>query len=295
MKKIVAFTLLLFVAVSPLLAQDATTSGEVIKNKKGFAILPEAGEWGLGASAQPFLRYMGNFFHGNNVNNPATFDYASNPANNIALFGKYVVDANTQYRVRFNITKGTSINKAVVGQDLLNPNPSYPAFTEDWQKVNGNTVVIAAGYEKRRGKTRLQGVYGGELVFGLNSTKTEYQYGNSIQLDFQNPTRKDFGTNKVGANGWVTEDKSGTNFLVGARGFIGVEYFFAPKMSLGGEFGYMLAYRTQGKGRITSESWNGGINGITTITTDKYENSGLQYVGIGLDNLSGSINLLFYF
>lgn len=288
---------LLLLSAATAFAQDATvTDPATLKNKKGEAYLPVADEWGLGVSASPFLGYLGNFMTGTTFNSSPSFSYASNPANNIAIFGKKMVDANTAYRVRFNVSVNSSINKFVVEQDQINGNPDYPAFAEDWAKTNATTVVIAPGYEKRRGSTRLQGIYGGELVIGYSSSTTSYQYGNPMTADFQVPTSHNFGGNILaGGATRVTENKFGGNFLVGARGFIGVEYFFAPKISIGGEFGYMFAFRTQGRGLVTTQTWDGGNNSIRETKTDVYNNGGLQNIGIGIDNLSGSINLMFYF
>lgn len=291
--------------LSVAVAQDATTEPSVLKSKKGHAILPVAGEWGLGISANPFLEYAGNIFNGNTFNNEPSFTYAANPANSVAIFGKYVVDANTHYRVRFNIGINSTANKGIVRQDELTPDPLYPNYTQDWQKVSSKNIVLAAGYEKRRGATRLQGIYGGELVVGYFASKQTYEYGNSVQQDFTTPQTYSFGNNViagafVGSNTFLassrkTEQKSAPSFLVGARGFIGVEYFFAPRMSIGGEFGYMLAFRNDSKTTFTTEQWDAATNSVVTSKNDQLGNGGLTSVGIGLDNLSGSINLLLYF
>jgi hypothetical protein len=312
-RKIYNIAALLLITVTSVVAQDATTTTTApadLKNKKGEAYLPVADEWAIGVSASPFLRYFGNFMSGNTNNGAPTFDYAANPAinitNGIAIFGKKMIDANTAYRVRFNVNVASNINKAVVDQDRLNSNPNFPAFSEDWQKLSNTTVIIAPGYEFRRGSTRLQGFYGGELVVGLNARKATYQYGNSMTADFQAPTTHTFapaggfstntpnGTNDGSVR--VTEEKLGMQFLVGARGFIGVEYFIIPKMSIGGEFGYMVSYRTQGRNLRTTEVYDPALNGIRTTKFDEYSGGlGSQAIGIGLDNLSANINLLFYF
>jgi hypothetical protein len=288
-------------------AQDVTTTSEapVIRSKKGEAYLPVADEWGLGVSANPFLDYLGNFLNGSDANSSPDFDFTSNPANSIAVFGKLMVDENTAYRVRFNVGVRSTTNKAVVLQNEINADPNFPAFTDDWQKVNTTAIVIAPGLEKRRGSTRLQGIYGGELVLGFNNTKVTYDYGNPMSADFNAPITNDFdGTgfgenilagNEAAASVRVVEDKSGSNFLVGARGFIGVEYFFAPKISIGGEFGYMFGFQTQRRAVITAETWDGANVAPREVKIDEYRNGGVTSIGVGLDNLSGSINLLFYF
>jgi hypothetical protein len=83
--------------------------------------------------------------------------------------------------------------------------------------------------------------------------------------------------------------------LGGVRGFGGVEYFFAPKISLGGEIGYTIGFSTNGKGYTTRETLHTGTGSAVTVTTDNYTNSGLRSMGIGLDNVNAGINLHFYF
>ncbi len=302
-RKIYNVVALLLITVATAVAQDATTTvtdPSTLKNKKGEAYLPVADEWALGISASPLLGYLGNFMNGTIEQSSPAFTYAANPANNFAVFGKKMIDANTAWRVRFNVGVSNTANKAVVQQDRIDGNPAYPAFAEDWQKVTSTTVVIAPGWEKRRGSTRLQGVYGGELVIGYSSNHYVYQYGNPMTADFTEPETHDFGDNIVATDGSarLTDNKTGSNFLVGARGFIGVEYFFAPKMSIGGEFGYMVAFRQMGRGLATVESWDFDNNTKRETKVDSYNgpnDQGFSSIGVGLDNLTGSINLLFYF
>lgn len=314
MKKIFFLIYIVVFATGAAFAQEVTPVQEIptpLKSKRGVTILPEYSEWGLGISADPFLGYVGNLMT-LAVNGTPGFEFAEHPAGNFinspAIFGKYIVDENTAYRVRFNVNVASDINKAVVGQDQLTPDPDAPAFVEDWQKNNIKNFVIAAGLEKRRGASRLQGVYGGELVFGLSKVKREYQYGNPISADFNAPTTHNFGGNIVNpafpsfpvenASVRVKEENFGSSFLIGARGFIGVEYFFAPKISLGGEFGYMFGFGSEGKTVVTTEQWDATSLSIREIKTDVFSGSndeGFSSIGIGLDNLNGSIHLLFYF
>ena len=295
MRKIYTVGIVLMLLCGPVIAQDVTE----LKSKRGETILPEMDELGLGISATPFLNYFGNFFNASGNTAPG-FDYAANPANRIAVFGKFMKDENTVYRIRFGVGVGTQINKAVVLQNEMRPDVNYPAFTEDWQKVNATNIVIAPGIEKRRGFSRAQGIYGGELVLGFANSKTTYQYGNPFTSDFNAPITHDFGNNIAGgtpaaAGSRVIENKDGASLLAGVRGVVGVEYFFAPKISIGGEFGYTFGFQTQQRSLITTQAWDEQAGVTRETKTDKYLNNGLTSLGVGLDNLNGSINLLFYF
>ena len=85
-------------------------------------------------------------------------------------------------------------------------------------------ITIVGGKEFRRGKGRLQGLYGPMASISLGSSKQVHEFGN---------------------------DLSNTNSA--AR----VEYFFAPKMSLRAEIGWNIQLSSTGDGEVTTESWTG--------------------------------------
>lgn len=122
---------------------------------------------------------------------------------------------------------------------------------------------MSLGYEFRRGYGRLQGFYGAEVSLGVWSGKIGYDYGNPITPNNQTPTSA-FGSS-VGGERWL-EIKSGTFFNIGLNAFVGVEYFFARKMSLGGELGLGFDYQSHSKEEITSEKYNASANRVETFT-----------------------------
>ena len=274
-----------------------TNAGAVLMSKKGVPILPEAGEYALGISANPFLEYFGNFLNGNTNNNSPAFDFAANPAGTpFALYGKKMLDANTALRARFALNIASTTNKASVLASSLAPNALAPVFVEDWRRASSTNILLAGGYEKRRGKGRLQGVYGGEFLFGLSGNRVSYQYGNAITADFNFPNTTTIFGNNLGAPGIRTvSERNSNSIFLGLRAFVGVEYFFAPKMSVGGEFGYLMGLRTQGKGLITTETWDSAAGNVRSVETEVFRNNGLNSIGAGTENLSGAINFLFYF
>jgi hypothetical protein len=301
MKKYISLFLTVIVSFA-ISAQDpsVTTEPVELKSKRGINILPEKGEWALGVSASPFLNYTGNLLNNSGFNGSPSFSYTYNPSNVVAVFGKYMVDAKTAYRVRFNASVNSQINKAVVAQNEITPDPLFPAFAEDWQKTNAQQILIAAGYEKRRGKSRVQGVYGGEVLFAFSGSAQTYQYGNPISQDFNAPITNNFGNNILTGNSTAAtsrkvEESFGATFTTGVRGFIGVEYFIGPKVSLGAEFGYSFLFRNASRGLVTSERWNPLTSSVLQTKTDVSNNNYFTFLGTSLDNMNGSINLLFYF
>jgi hypothetical protein len=282
----------------------AATEDPTLKSKKGTPILPESGEYALGVAANPFLGYVGNFFHGTATSGSPAFATPGNPLNNIALFGKKMLPqgfTKTAYRARLLMNLGTLSNRATIAQDTAFGTALDPKFVTDVQTIKRNDIVIAAGKEWRRGKGRVQGIYGFEGIVNFSTLNYKYTYGNTMDSINNAPLTTNLGNNNIVAGVAPRADirkvseKTGTTFGLGARGFVGVEYFFAPKISIGGEFGYTLGYSYQGKGTVTTEQWESVTAKTKQVTQQVYNNNGIRSFGLGLDNLGGSINLLFYF
>ncbi len=274
MKKSIALVALAF-GVTGAFAQDLTS-------KKGEPFLPEAGDYAIGVDATPFLNYVGNFFGKSTANNAPTFNFLNN--SNLMIMGKKFVDANTAYRVGLNLNFGSTKYTNNVLDQTSTATPQ--AYVQDTRKVGNTFVGLTAGIEKRRGKTRLQGVYGAEAGLSFGSTKSKYAYGNTMDNTHTTPQSTDWATwNGTSANSTAngnrtTETKSGVAIGFGVRAFVGAEYFVAPKVSIGGEFGWGLGLTLQGKGSSTSEALNAS-GAATSTTTDTGKTSTF---GLGTDN-----------
>lgn len=231
MKKHVLFVAAMF-AASLTFAQ----SGEITSNR-GENWLSESGDYGVCFSATPFLNYFGNMFNGTfgNPSPSATFNNSYQ-----AIEVKKLIDSNTAYRgkVRVGFTS--------TSQDSIVPDATDPASTVVNKEKNSNmNIVLGAGLEKRVGSTRVVGIYGAEAGLMFGSSKTKYEYGNSID--------------DSGELSRITENKRGGTFGIYAGVFGGVEWFFAPKMSLGAEYTWALAFASQGKGKATFETQGDGV------------------------------------
>lgn len=284
MKKSITFLVLMLILSVFVNAQELTS-------KKGVPILPEKGEYAIGIDAVPFFYYLGNMFNGNTSNGGPLFDFTGNYP--MTFYGKYMVDAKTAYRVKLQIGYNSLTDKEFVTKDAATPDPDVQV--EDKAKRNRTDIVLGFGLEKRRGKGRLQGIYGAEALIIYGAQKSTFEYGNSWNPTLLHHTA-DFGDNYYMGNpdNIITEDKSGSSFGFGVRGFVGVEYFFAPKISIGGEFGWGLDIVSQGEGSTTFE-YIDNTTATPFVDTKIINNAGGSNFGFGTDNLSGAINLLFYF
>ncbi|MCC6384697.1 MAG: hypothetical protein LC117_01650 [Bacteroidia bacterium] len=265
---------------------------EVMTSKKGTPILPEAGDWAIGVDATPFIEFFGNVMNNsNNIGAPSWTSPFSSLSSSSApiLYAKYVKDQTTHYRAMVRLGFGSSKENFVIQKDSTDGSSFTPAqYGSDESKTSGNGITLGAGIEKRKGKGRIQGFYGAMAMIGFGSEKTTNTFANAITTDNPTPSTT---YNMQGGLYRIKEVKEGGIFNLGIRGFIGVEYFFMAKASLGAEFGWGLSMSSKGEGETTSEGWNG-----TAVETQKVPGPGkTSSFGIDTDNGYASINLLFYF
>lgn len=315
MKKSITLLAMAF-GVTGAFAQDLTS-------KKGEPILPEAGDWGIAIDATPFLDYFGKIGSGSNT--APTWNFFSTPQ---VISGRYFKDAQTVYRgsLRIGLTSNTTrtmvsdILKTNAIQPTANGYPNALPMVENKWKRSNTVIGLAGGIEKRKGKTRLQGYYGGEAGIYINMMKDKFTYGNALaatttsSLNVNVTSADDFGATAsnyvTGANSVIsgaigaaraTEIKHGTVFSFGVRGFIGAEYFVLPKMSIGGEFGWGIGLSTTGKGESEWESIGNSGSGNNSVGSTTIEESKTGSFTLDTDGKnsvwgpSGAIRLNLYF
>ena len=228
MKKKVLLIAALFTAGLSF-AQDGLTS------KKGVPILPEAGDWSIGFDASSLLNYGGNMLNGNTDNSFAPMG----DVNANTVYGKKFIDANTAYRAMLRLGFGSNTNTTYVKD--LSDGADADATVENDTTMSSFNITIGGGKEFRRGKGRLQGVYGPMASVSFGTSKQVHEFGN------------DLSSNNAAER--ITEAKNGSTFGLALGGFAGVEYFFAPKISLGAEIGWNIQLSNTGDGEVTTEKW----------------------------------------
>ena len=184
--KNILFVIMLVGMSIPILSQE---SEDLLTNKNGVIILPEQGDIAIGIDAVPFLNML------NNKGGSPGFNFVNNiPALTVKYFLSDRSALKINLRINFSLTKDGTQN-----------------FTSFMQETNHN-YGLTFGYERRLGKTRVQGFYG---VEGGAS----------------------FGKDKITDNDTIVL-KEILSFGFGLDGFIGVEYYIAPKLSIGGQFSW---------------------------------------------------------
>jgi hypothetical protein len=291
MKKKVLFVASLFLATATF-AQDGLTS------KKGEAFLPEAGDWAIGFDGTPFLDYVGNMFNGT-AGNTVTAGWVGNTPQ-MTFVGKMFKDETTAYRAKVRIGFGSTTTKAV-------SDTSTSTLTGEITDEKGTSyfnLTLGGGIEKRRGNTRIQGFYGGEILFAIGSSSESYTYadngsGSSTAAtpNLHQPTYFDFGAGATTTGGERTvEVANGSTMTLSLRGFIGVEWFLAPKVSVSAEYGWGLMMQSTGDGERDTEEYNFSTGATTeSLIARKHTTGGTSSFGIDNDNNGGVITIMFHF
>lgn len=270
---------------------SVTAQDETLTNKNDMPILPEAGEFAIGFNAVPILNWVGNTF--NNTNNNQFIGqnkFVSNLGQNV-LFGKYMLEDKVAIRGHLRVGIDDFTQKNYVIDDTKN---SPDSLVTDMANFNNQVYVVGAGYEFRRGKGRVQGIFGGDVFYMHTRESETYDYGNTFGTLNQAPTTTtNFGNGNNAPRGErIVMDKDGSTNGVGVRPFAGIEFFFAPKMSIGAEFGWQIMYFSQGEGSTVTEYFEPSTG---EILNRKQFNAGSNGWAIDTDNFNGALFLMFYF
>ena len=281
------------------LAFGVSNSFAQLTNKKGEPYLPETDDWAISFDVDPIFNYVGNAFN-HNTNNAPGVGFVNG---NHTIIGKKFTSATDAFRVlvRIGLTSVTDKNLVTeTGPAVVFPNVA--PTVEDKRKKGNTTIGIGVGKEMRRGKTRLQGVYGADAMLWLSSSKTTFTYGNDFTAtpistsQTSTPVSTDFtqidpdGTFSEGAvTSRTLTSKSGMTIGIGVRGFIGAEYFIFPKISIAAEYGWGIGFQTSGKGKTETESVQTNGSGNAELATQETETAGSSRFGIDTDLNQGTI------
>ena len=296
----------------------STTYVDAKKPEKNY--LPEAGDVTIGVNAVPFLNYLGNVFGKNDKNkiNPEKIGGVpavpglDNPT--MSIFGKYFLTDQTALRLNVGIGINSLTQSQYVTDDAAAVNdPLSQDVVEDTYKYRNSGMSVAVGYEWRRGSKRLQGYWGGQAILAYSNSKHFFGYGNAITEVNQIPSVAAIGDwdlpsmvpdeiqsvptlssiADVGGNSRLLMQSDGRSWTYGLGGFVGVEYYIAPKISIGCEMSLNLLWTTGGKKYQKSERFNPDFNKVEeNIRWTGKSDSGFRF---GTENIGTSLFVAFSF
>ncbi len=256
-------------------------------SKHGIPILPEKGDCGFGLDANPFFNYLAQIFSVGPGNPFPTFHFVDGQS----FYGKYYIEDNIAIRgvVRFGYLK--DVNSRFVIKDQNESDPFIKV--KDTRTQHYTNFSIGADYLIYRGYGRLRGFYGTGLHCGFGNFNESFEYGNPMNEENPSPTSYNWGNNLPyisNGSARVLEKKEKMGFAISAQALVGAEYFFAPKISIGGEFGFGVFYANYDHRTEKLERWDGGKYEIieNKIMQDK--------TLLGFDNFAtGKIFLMLHF
>lgn len=255
-------------------------------SKRGEMILPQQGEMALGIDAMPILGYFGDLFNGT-IGNTTNFGFINGLYTGNTLYVKYYLQDQVAIRGAVRIGMANGIDNEFVTMNQQIPDPLVQVT--DKYVINSTNIGVGGDYLMYRGKGRVQGYFGGGAFVNYNTWKETFTYGNPFTTEFTSPTWYDFGLGtQVTGSERTLENFNNTSLGITLKGVIGVEYFFAPKISIGGEMGLGFSAERD-KGYTTVERWTGTE---IEVETTEVARDGL----IGVDNFtSGSLFIMFHF
>jgi hypothetical protein len=276
-----------FAIIIATLAASAQVAGDsILRSKKGIPILPKKGDIAIGIDAIPYFNYLGNMFNGTSNN---TLNLGST-----TLFGKYYLEDNVAIRAAFSIDNYNNIQRAYIQDDqAVILDPLSNAQTEDSYKQIQKEYSIDLAYQIFRGYGRLRGFYGIHAGYEYYRYKTAHTYGNPITGTNQQPTiYAPFSS--YDANGArELEYDGGISHSIFGGILGGIEYYFLPKICIGGEITLSGTYDWSTQGNTKSERWNGTSvieEDIASSPSGRTSSSLYTYRPIG-----GGIYLMFHF
>lgn len=266
--------------------------------------LPEKGDWAIGLDLKPILDYVGNFFNGTTENYS---DYIGGEAvsenldgwmdditPSASIMGKYMLNEKWAIRANFGLLVRSYARNIYIQDDknaVLDPLNEHKLIDTQKSKRSGMSLMLGAEY--RKGTRRVQGVFGFGALVGFKSSTTTYNYANQITSINQTPSN---AFNYIEApiyNYRVTKQKNTADVFYGVTGSAGVEWFVAPKISLGAEVNLCVYGISGGQKYTESEGWNKSTQSVEK----RYDISspGDSEFILGTQNVGGSLYMSFYF
>lgn len=299
MKKTKYIALLCCVVPMLALAQD------VKEEKAAKTFVPEQGDFAISFDAAPVLYYIGNMFNGNTDNTALNNGFQGSPTMSTvferptaSIMAKYMLTNQLGARVNIGLLYRGVANRSYVHNDAyLQGGHEDDLLSEkeliDVQRTKTKGGSIAFGPEWRVGKKRVQGVFGADVLFAFQNKKIVNEWANGMSSVNQTPTSTGVDWNTASSR-LLEHYNDGYNFYTGLVGHVGVEFFVAPKISLGAEVN-ISAYWQFAKQEYTKTEAFDAARDRVIVSTDLVAPKGMKEFYFGTENLGGTLYMSFYF
>lgn len=289
MKKILTLILSAGLAVVSLSAQE--------NEPKQY--LPKQGDWAIGFDAKPVLQLVEAILseESDEINELPAIGGESSLLNGptLSIMGKYMLTDQLAVKANLGILVENTKNSGYSTDDAAAMlNPLADAKVADIMTTRETGISLFAGLEYRLGKKRVQGVFGGGLLLGVEKTLVSYRYGNQMTAINQRPSvSKQLDGVYNGDYRTLKRFSNTPNFAAGLVGTAGVEFFVAPKVALGAEVCLTAMYTINQQTYTISEGYNTSSEAIEQRTDLVAPMTGA--FKLATENLGGNLYLSFYF
>lgn len=254
--------------------------------------LPKAGDLGLSVSANPLSQI-------------ATGVSYTQPL--VSIAGKYMVSDKSALFLNVGWIYNYNHNNYYANDDAaLYLDPFSRAKVIDTREDQITGLNVSFGGERRIGKGKVQGVFGGGIMYAFSYYDTRYSYGNAITSINQHPTNGftdiyDYDESEVPSPNvpgvsyqrYLSKFNTTPTHYIGLTGYAGVEWFVAPKVSVGAKLYLTAAYRFSSGDYYTAEGYNyltGQVEEWTELLSPS--SHGFRF---NRDNVGMDISFNFYF
>ena len=200
------------------------------------------------------------------------------------------------------IHDANTLNRYVQDDAELENNPLSGKKLTDSYITRESGGSFSAAIEYRVGKRRVQGVFSAGLMYAFSYDRTKYTYGNAITEINQNPSTAFPLLSAVDPNS-VPDGFSSMRYLskfsdspsnyAGLILSAGIEWFVAPKVSIGGEVNISALYNWTKATYYTGEGFNTISNAVETWT--ELESPSSHGFSFGTGNIGSNLSVTFYF
>ncbi len=297
MKKLIILTALFGLLFSPAMAQKENSEKEY---------LPKEGEFSIGFDLYPAVNFIGNAFNftssqsfGEIGGQPTTSIISTSAITQptVSIVGRYMLTDDIAIRANIGLMITTSTTNSYVVDDAaaaLDPLLEMEVIDSKFLSQNGGAITIAL--EKRIGKGRVQGVFSGGLVYGFATSTTSYSYGNAVTELNQNPSSSYSSYSNVTAS--MPSSRMTSSSIAGSHSFglatsAGIEWFVAPKISIGLEVNLIAVYGVTTGETAKYEGYNTFTNSVETYN-DLVSPASSSFT-FGTENIGGNLGVHFYF
>lgn len=233
----------------------------------------KAGDYGIGIDAVPVVDFVLDKTRIFSNSAPSSAGSMIKFYNPLTVSGKYMISDNTAYRGLLSLSYTSETEKNFVPKIGSNSGEKV----ENSERSSDLIVYIQAGKQFYRGKRNLRAFYGYDGILGITREGVKnFSYGNDLSDD--------------NAASRVVSSNKGTEISLGARVYIGAEYYLFKNLSLSAELGYGLLYMMNGGASSKSEQFSNGD--VLSKTT---EQAGSNAFSLDTDEMNSKIMLNFYF